>query len=359
MTRISLKEAYDNRDVVGQIARLTDEVNEHTEILDNLPNPDLTNCVIKDTDQIITGEKTFTKVIHAEGGIEVNTSGGFEIDGALTVNGDIIQNGQAYETHAEQVFSQNDLIVTRDGAVSSLPSGGVSGVQVKKYNGVNDGRLVMDNTGTARVGDVGDEQPLMTRDEAGDMIGGGLLKWDAVHSKAVSSPMDNAPTSGSINAVTSGGVKTAIDGTQANIDALGSVVAGKVSGSGNIGSDVKPVKIVNGTATPISGNLEYIPGDTIAFEANATMGFGYVNFNQLSQCIIPLSKPISSAVTSITITDNNPNVRCDGEWSELTNVALSKHPLGVYIRGNTTFTGKAEKACAIRASGSGTTIRFN
>ena len=252
MTRISLKEAYDNKDVVTQIARLTDEVNEHTEILDNLPNPDLTNCVLKTGDQTIAGEKTFTDMIKAEGGIEVNTSGGFEVDGALIVNGDIIQTGQAYETHAEQVFSENDLIVTRDGAVSSLPSGGVSGIQVKKYNGVNDGRLVMDNTGTARVGDVGDEQPLMTRDEVGDMIGGGLLKWDAVHSKAVSSPMDSAPTAGSINAVTSGGIKTAIDSAKTTLE---TAIAGKVGGTGNIGSDTKPIKIVNGVAVAVDGTI--------------------------------------------------------------------------------------------------------
>lgn len=245
MTRISLKEAYDNKDVAVQIFNLKDTVEKHSEILENLPDPDLANCVLKTGAQTIAGEKTFTDTIKAEGGIEVNTEGGFEIDGPLTVNGDIIQNGQAYETHAEQVFSQNDLIVTRDGAVSALPAGVVSGIQIKKYDGVNDARLAVDNAGVARVGDVGDEQPLMTRAEVADMVGGAFLKWDAVHSKAVSGTLDDTVTAGSSNGVKSSGIKSAIDGA----------VAGKVDGTGNIGSDTKPVKIVNGQAVAVEKDL--------------------------------------------------------------------------------------------------------
>ena len=270
MTRISLKEAYDNKDVAVQIFSLRDDVDKHSEILENLPDPDLTNCVLKTGAQTIAGEKTFTDKIHAEGGIEVNTAGGFEIDGPLTVNGDIIQNGQAYETHAEQVFSQNDLIVTRDGAVSALPAGVVSGIQIKKYDGVNDARLAVDNAGVARVGDVGDEQPLMTRDEIADMVGGAFLKWDAVHSKAVSGTLDDTPTAGSSNGVKSSGIKNAIDTVQNNVDnaqgdvdALELIVADKVTGTGNIGDDTKPVKIVNGVAVPIAKGVITVDGGTL------------------------------------------------------------------------------------------------
>ena len=64
------------------------------------------------------------------------------------------------------------------------PSGDYAGFQVKKYDGTNDGRLVIDNTGTARVGDVGDEQPLLTRDETADLTNGQSLIWDSTSSKA-------------------------------------------------------------------------------------------------------------------------------------------------------------------------------
>ena len=108
------------------------------------------------------------------------------VNGDLNVYGDIIQQGAAYETHAQHVFSTDDYIVMRDGALVGLAVGDYSGFQVKKYDGTNDGRLVIDKDGTARVGDVGDEQPLLTRDESADMVNAAPLVWDAANSKAVS-----------------------------------------------------------------------------------------------------------------------------------------------------------------------------
>ena len=134
------------------------------------------------------------------------------IDGTLTVNGDIIQNGAAYETHAEKVYTTNDYIYMRENAIAGLPTGSYSGFEVIKYDGTNNGRLVMDKDGVARVGDVGDEEPLLTRDETADLTDGALLKWDATGAKAIN--------------------------------------------EGTVGSDTKPVKIVNGVATEVTDNLQ-------------------------------------------------------------------------------------------------------
>ena len=183
MTRISLKEAYDNRDVIAQIARLND-------IIEDLPNPDLTNVVLKTGNQIIDGVKQFNDQVVLAGGMDLSGLGPTTINGDLEVNGDIIQSGAAYETHAEQVFSHNDYIVMRDGAVNSLPAGSYSGLQVKKYDGTNDCRLVVDNQGIARVGDVNDEQPLATRDESADMVSGAMVKWDGVNNKLIAPDSD-------------------------------------------------------------------------------------------------------------------------------------------------------------------------
>lgn len=113
-------------------------------------------------------------------------SGDMHVTGNLQVDGNITQQGQSYETHAQKVYTKDDYIVTRDGAVSGLASGDFSGFQVKKYDGTNDGRLVVDSDGTARVGDVGDEQPLLTRAETADLVNGAPLVWDATNLKAVS-----------------------------------------------------------------------------------------------------------------------------------------------------------------------------
>ena len=134
------------------------------------------------------------------------------MNGTLEVDGDIIQNGSAYETHAEQVFSKNDLIVTREDAIGGIAAGQLSGIRVKKYDGVSDLNLGVDAAGIMRVGDLGSEQPLATREEAANMTSGALVKWDGVNNRMI------APAS-------------------------------------NAGDDLKPIKIVNGEAVAVTNDL--------------------------------------------------------------------------------------------------------
>ena len=235
MSRISLVEAYDNRDVIGQLVRLRKDVNELQNILKDIdPDGDLTNVVTKTGDQTIDGIKTFV--------------------GKIVADCDIIQLGGNYETHAEQVYSKNDYIVMRDEAVSGLASGTYSGFQIKKYNGSDDARLVVDNEGVARVGDLNDEQPLLTRDETSDMTSGNILEWDGVNKKAI--------TSGK------------------SVSDLNTDIAAKVSGTGNIGSDTKPVKIVNGEAVAVTGDLVHGVNVTKILTGVCSPGSNSVTFSE-------------------------------------------------------------------------------
>lgn len=109
------------------------------------------------------------------------------INGTLTINGDIVQNGQVYETHAEKLYTKNDEIITRDGATGGLGSNEYTGIIAKKYDGTNDGRLGFNANGEARVGDIGDEQPLLTRDETTNLTNGQVLTWDGDSLKAIGS----------------------------------------------------------------------------------------------------------------------------------------------------------------------------
>lgn len=109
------------------------------------------------------------------------------INGTLTINGNIVQNGEAYETHAEQLYTKKDLIKTREGAVSGLGDGEFTGIEAEKYDGEHNGRLVFDVSGTARVGDVDDEQPLLTREEVSKLVDGQVFVWDGNKLKAVTS----------------------------------------------------------------------------------------------------------------------------------------------------------------------------
>lgn len=143
-----------------------------------------------------------------------------DVGGDLRVTGDIIQQGSSYETHAEQIYTTKDYIYMREGAISGLSPGDYSGFEVIKYDGTNDGRLVIDNDGVARVGDVGDEQPLLTRDESVDLTDGDSLVWDATNQKAVTEAIPNA-----INTALAGKENT-LSISSGNITTLGSTVTG-------------------------------------------------------------------------------------------------------------------------------------
>lgn len=185
---------------------------------------------------------------------DIDASGDVNISGDLNITGDIIQQGAAYETHAEKIYTTNDYIYMREGAVGGLASGSYAGFEVIKYDGTNDGRLVIDNTGTARVGDVGSEQPLLTREESANLNNGALLKWDAANLKAVD--------------------------------------------EGTVGSDTKPIKIVNGVATPVTYDLERkIENHNIAAITYATAWIGTTGswINQTGTVNIPSGSPYYSA----------------------------------------------------------------
>lgn len=97
------------------------------------------------------------------------------------IDGNIIQTGSTYETHAEKIFTTADTITLRDGAISGLGNGTYAGLVAKLYDGANDGELVFDNNGVARVGDVGNTQPIATREET--PTNGNFAVWNSANSR--------------------------------------------------------------------------------------------------------------------------------------------------------------------------------
>ena len=138
--------------------------------------------------------------------------------GDVTVQGDFTVEGTSYETHTEQLFTKKDEIITRDGASTGLASGEYTGLRAKKYDGTNDGRLVFDSTGTARVGDIGDEEPLATREEASNMIDGALLEWDGTNKRIKSSTKSVAVIDDTVSSPTSAYSSQKVDAIHADLE---------------------------------------------------------------------------------------------------------------------------------------------
>ena len=220
----------------------------------------------------------------------VGIQGNLNMVGNLRVIGDIVQDGASYETHAEKVYTTNDYIYMRDEAVAGLAVGAYSGFQVKKYDGTNDGRFVIDNTGTARVGDVGDEQPLLTREESANLNNGALLNWDSSTMKAVD--------------------------------------------EGTVGDDTHPIKIVNGIATAVTDDL--IKKSSLFFSQGSTVttGSSYVYYGFVDTATrvfitinLPklLDRPFTLSITSMEVKGVN------GSFT------LSSNPISTIATNNQTF----------------------
>jgi len=81
--------------------------------------------------------------------------------GDINIAGNIIQQGSAYETHAEHIYTTKDHIILRDGAVGGLAVGAYAGLFAKLADGTNDSAFVFDGNGIARVGDISydDDEP--------------------------------------------------------------------------------------------------------------------------------------------------------------------------------------------------------
>lgn len=108
---------------------------------------------------------------------KANLVGGNTFTGTQVFEGDIIQQGEAYETHAEQVFSKDDIFILRDEAIAALGINEHSGFVAKLADGINDSEFGFDNTGLLKVGKVGGQfQTVATRVD--DLVTNELPRWN-------------------------------------------------------------------------------------------------------------------------------------------------------------------------------------
>ena len=190
-------------------------------------------------------------------------------NGSITVAGNITQSGTPYETHAEQIYTKKDNIITREDATGALPSGQYSGIKVNNYdgNGAN-GILAYRSDGTAVVGDesgdpaVENLQPLMTRAESSQIANGAPLVWDAQNQRAI-----GGSTSGV--SVIPTATTTVNNIPLSNNDSIRVMFTADISDTNATGGVTPLVITYNSVSIPVKANKDGALVDILAKEVQA------------------------------------------------------------------------------------------
>ena len=145
-----------------QLGNGTNQITTNKPLKDqNIPKWDETeNCLVdskireNDTGVVVNGNLQATGTSQFDGEVSIGSENK-KVD--LHINGDIIQHGTVYETHAEQIYSTKDYIVIREGAASGLVNDEVAGLKIIKPNGSYDIHLCVKNDNFAYIGEVSSE----------------------------------------------------------------------------------------------------------------------------------------------------------------------------------------------------------
>lgn len=270
----------DLKESIGSVSELeitTElEVSGDTQLGDTAVTGDITQT----GDAGITGDVTITGAVDVTGDTDID--GDVTITGDLDITGDIVQRGSAYETHAEKVYTKDDVINLRDGAVAALGNDEYAGIIAKHYDADgNDGALVFNKNGEARVGDytevtgtvyssdgitfysdsemteiatlpagatpvqvegteytytvmVDDTEPLLTRSEAASMTDKAIIVWDGTNKKAITTSLPAAANKVPVSQADGSFTWTDYDSGADLITASSTTITGRTLITGNI-----------------------------------------------------------------------------------------------------------------------------
>lgn len=117
---------------------------------------------------------------------DINATNDLHVAGDAYVTGDLTVSGKTITVHSEEITTEENTIELRHDAQVGLNPGEVSGVLINNYDGNgNDSEIVLDDTGTLRIGDTASLEPVATRDEATNFTDGHLTTWDATNKRLV------------------------------------------------------------------------------------------------------------------------------------------------------------------------------
>jgi hypothetical protein len=301
-------------------------------------------------------------------------SGGLNVNGDLNIYGDIIQSGSTWETHANQVYSSGDTITLRDGAINGLTNGEYAGIIAKKYDNVNDGVLVFDNNGVARVGDMdtvnwtGTTQPIATREE--NPISDGLSVWDSINLRFKTIPKSTTGLTNDSGFITSADIPTQIITENIPVSLSNGKTLGKyVNGQTIMSSGMTVTQLFKDIAIEaLAPTVTLTSPTTIAFNQTSianVLNFSYV-INSLSATVQTVSLDwrrggtgswvnLSTNTGLTTYTHNYTDT--SGNTSTFNYRYVVTDSAGGTATGTTNITPAAYVAPSINSMSAGTTSR--
>lgn len=116
-------------------------------------------------------------------------------EGNIVIEGDLAVQGDNFIAETTTVRTEDDVIELRSKGQTAITT--PAGLVVKKYDGTNDGAIVIKSDGEVRVGKVtldssgkiedsaSNAQPVLTRNEKGSMADNNILVWEGSNNRAI------------------------------------------------------------------------------------------------------------------------------------------------------------------------------
>lgn len=119
---------------------------------------------------------------------DITSTGNLSVAGNAEIGGDLNVAGTITTVHSEEITTEENTIELRHDAQVGLIGNETSGIVINNYDGNNnDAGILLDGSGTLRIGDIGDTEPVATRAESASLTNDNLLKWDADGNRLVDS----------------------------------------------------------------------------------------------------------------------------------------------------------------------------
>jgi hypothetical protein len=118
------------------------------------------------------------------------SNGNVLIGNDLTVSGNLTVSGTTTTLNTETVNIKDNLIQINSNQEGTPSSSLIGGLEVNRGDETNYQFVFVEATDDFRIGQVGDLQPVLTRDETTNLAEGDILVWDATGNKAIGKAYD-------------------------------------------------------------------------------------------------------------------------------------------------------------------------